>query len=273
MFAGDIFAATVQRRNPDGSLSTITTTLPVQIDADEPVPPAEIAGDVPVVRSTAIMLSRADLRLGDMITDPSTTDYATGQVPLWIVGWDRGRYPTHQEIGVYSLALRPVTGLYLQAFIPNQPGTTLCTCYDPKGGRTTQPDHPTCFGRGVVGGYATGVSHLTCLTYAWANNDIAADGYLNPQPADATHLILPVSVTTRPKLGDLYVYTPDPLGLAGNPDRRYRVMGDTVPLHVRGILLGRMYTLTACELGTVPYWVPAPTPNLTARPTTDYSSI
>lgn len=142
--------------------------------------------------------------------------------------------------------------------IPGQPGTALCSCWDSVGKRVTQPDDPQCFGTGVVGGYEAGVVEPIAIYPGAASTTVQNPaGYLETQTVDVAY-VMPTAPTLKAR--DLLIVSPDPLGVPGNPDRRYLVGDETDPLSLGPTVLVRRYYVHPAELGSIVYRVPMANP-------------
>lgn len=105
-FAGGRIAATVLRPARSGTPTTQYSGLLMQIDPVSPLIPGQGDGR-PFFQSMAYTFTCVDtsgnpldIRVGDIIQDPSSTDPVSGQTTAWIVRWDNGRYRNHLELGV-----------------------------------------------------------------------------------------------------------------------------------------------------------------------------
>lgn len=160
-------------------------------------------------------------------------------------------------LGTFASRAPSVTITWRAALIPGQAGTTLCPCYDTTGHRTTDPSDPACFGRGVLGGYATGVVLAASLIVGQGREVQTPEGFLQTQEGALLYLQDPLT-PEQPvlKRDDLIIVAPDPLGVPANPDRRYTVVDQIEPVHLLGTTYVTRYWCSPLELGAVAYRVP-----------------
>jgi hypothetical protein len=182
------------------------------------------------------------------------------------------------DLGYYLASfdsqLPATTITWLSANVPYQAGTTLCRCFDTTGNRTTDPSDLTCYGRGVVGGYAAGVVLPISLIVGQTREVQHAEGYLETQEGAMAYLQeAPAVAQPVMKRDDLLVVTPDPLAVPGNPDRRYVIVDLIDPVHVFGHVFVRRYWCSPIELGAVAYRVPAPTANTFTIPAGRHGTV